>query len=67
MLKWNSQSSIGVCVSLDVDFFFSWTYWKDTAGVGSCKERGLLFKWNPVSKLKSDESHSGCIHHCKEK
>lgn len=33
--------------------FFSWSYWKDLVGVGGCKEKGLLFKWNPIPSLKS--------------
>lgn len=58
----------GVCISLTIGFtFFSWSYWKDLAGVGGCKERRLLFKRDSVSSLKSDKSHSGCIQHFKEK
>lgn len=55
--------------SMLIFFFFSWSYWKNLAGMGGCKEkeRGLLFKWDPVSSIKSEESHSGCIQHCKEK
>lgn len=62
-----SALSGGLCFPSCLFSFSPWSYWKDLAGVGSCKERGLLFKWDRGTSLKSDKSHSDCIQHCEGK